>query len=60
MTIYKKYDSLYKIMRESRWQYDMSEIQYYDKLEYYRKMALEYKNKAGACRRYSNLKNKDR
>jgi hypothetical protein len=58
---YEKYESLYTVMRASRDKYPhLNEIEYSDKLEYYRRMSTVYKNKAGICRRYGNIKNKEK
>ena len=61
---YEKYESLYMVMRASRDEYPhLNEIEYSDKLEYYRRMSTVYKNKAGICRRYqryrTDIKNKE-
>ena len=67
ISVYDKYYKLYTTMRDSRALYNhLNEIEYYDKLEYYKRMFTIYKNKAGTCRKYQrsqghfNLKNKEK
>lgn len=60
ITLYEKYNSLYSFMLEHRREYIMlTDMHYNNKLDYYKKMADIYKDKAGTCRKYiikGNLK----